>query len=232
MTGIHVPPRERAWLDEQISYYRARAREFDASSTPPPADERTRQGLMLRDALQRFGASGDVLEIACGTGQWTMELARSPVRTVTALDSSPEMIELAHSKIGHDSRMSFVEVDVFSWLPHRRYDVVFFGNFLSHVPPGTFESFWTIVEQAVAPQGRVFFVDERADVWRRLRWSAPHLPLEDREVADGRVFRAVKVYWDPGELEIRLRSLAWDISITATGDAFYWGQGSRTHQRN
>jgi SAM-dependent methyltransferase len=227
MTGIDIPPNERAWLDEQISYYRARAHEYDASSIPPPADDRSHQGAKLLDALRRFSSTGDVLEIACGTGQWTVELMRHAVATITALDSSPEMIELARSKIANDPRVSFVQADIFSWDPPRRYDVVFFGNFLSHVPPGSFDSFWAVVENALAPQGRVFFVDERADVWRRLRWSAPDLPLEDRDVADGRVFRAVKVYWDPGKLETRLRSLGWDITVTATGDAFYWGEGSR-----
>jgi hypothetical protein len=77
----------------------------------------------------------------------------------------------------------------------------------------------------------VFFVDERADVWRRLRWSEPGVPLEERELSDGRVFRAVKVYWQPPELEARLRSLGWDISVTATDDAFYWGHGTRADPR-
>jgi demethylmenaquinone methyltransferase/2-methoxy-6-polyprenyl-1,4-benzoquinol methylase len=232
MTGTDIPPDERAWLNEQISYYRARAHEYDASSTPPPEHDRTRQGLKLLEALRRFRPTGDALEIACGTGQWTVELVRHAVATITAVDSSPEMIELARSKSANDSRVSFVQADIFSWDPSPRYDVVFFGNFLSHVPPGSFDSFWAIVEQALAPQGRVFFVDERADVWRRLRWSAPELPLEDRPLSDGRIFRAVKVYWDPHELETRLRSLGWDISVTATGDAFYWGQGSRRDPRN
>lgn len=227
MTGMHIRPDERAWLDEQISYYRARAHEYDTSSMPPPEDDRTRQGMKLLQALRRFGPSGDVLEIACGTGQWTVELALNTVATITAVDSSPEMIDLARSKIGDDRRVSFIQADVFAWAPPRRYDVVFFGNFLSHVPPGSFKSFWSTVERALAPQGRVFFVDERADVWRRLRWSAPDVPLEDRDLSDGRVFRAVKVYWEPDELQTRLSSLGWDITVTATGDAFYWGQGCR-----
>jgi SAM-dependent methyltransferase len=226
MTTPEISSQDRAWLDEQIRYYRARALEYDETSTPPAPEHRIEQGAMLRDALHRFRPTGDVLEIGCGTGQWTVELIREPVNTVTALDSSPEMIEIAQTKIA-DSRVTFVEADIFSWICPRRYDVVLFGNFLSHVPPGSFDSFWKIVDQALSAQGRVFFVDERADVWRRLRWSEPDLPLEDRELSDGQVFRAVKVYWDPHDLEARLRSLGWAMSVTATGDAFFWGQGCR-----
>lgn len=218
---------EREWLDEQIAYYRARATEYDATSTPAPPDARVEQGEMLRGALNRFGPRGHVLEIACGTGQWTVELIRYPVSTLTALDSSPEMIDLTRQKVRIDPRVTFIEADVFSWEPPRMYDVVFFGNFLSHVPSRTFDSFWEIVDRALEPSGRVFFIDERADVWRRLRWSEPGLPLEDRELSDGCVFRAVKVYWDRHDLEARLTSLGWDIAVNATGDAFYWGEGGR-----
>jgi SAM-dependent methyltransferase len=226
MTTPEIPSQDRAWLDEQITYYRARALEYDETSTPPARDGRIEQRAMLRDALHRFRPTGDVLEIGCGTGQWTVELMREPVNTVTALDSSPEMIAIAETKIA-DSRVIFVEADIFSWRPPPRYDVVFFGNFLSHVPPGSFDSFWTIVDHALSAQGRVFFVDERADVWRRLRWSEPDLPLEDRKLSDGQVFHAVKVYWDPHDLEARLRSVGCAMSVTATGDAFFWGQGGR-----
>lgn len=232
MTGSDIPPTERAWLDEQITYYRARAPEYDETSTPPPHDARNQQSEMLRDALDRFAPRGHVLEIACGTGQWTLELARHPVAAITALDAAPEMIEIAKNKLRGDPRATFVATDIFDWRPSQRYDVVAFGNFLSHVPLGSFEAFWDIVARALTPAGGVFFVDERADVWRRMRWSQPGLPLEDRDVADGRSFRAVKVYWVPRELEARLRALGWDISVTATGDAFYWGQGSRADQHS
>ena len=40
------------------------------------------------------------------------------------------------------------------------FDAVFFGFFLSHVPPSRFEPFWSVVEGLLAPDGRVFFVDE------------------------------------------------------------------------
>lgn len=227
MTPGDVHSEDREWLDEQIAYYRARAPEYDRTSMPSAEDARNQEAALLRDALDQFAPGGHVLEIACGTGQWTTDLIRQPITSITALDSAPEMIEIAKSKVDNDARVRFIEADFFSWASPSSFDVIFFANFLSHVPPRSLAGFWDRVRSALAPGGRVFFVDEREDVSRRLRWSREALPLEDRELLDGRVFRAVKVYWDPGELEGRLREMGWDISLTPTGDSFYWGQGSR-----
>jgi O-methyltransferase involved in polyketide biosynthesis len=101
---------------------------------------------------------------------------------------------------------------VFGWQPPRRYDTVFFAFWLTHVPPARFAAFWSQVGAALAPGGRVCFVDdtdrERAGervvpeqatpaVWRRLR--------------DGSEHRVVKV---PAELADRLAELGWSASIT------------------
>jgi ubiquinone/menaquinone biosynthesis C-methylase UbiE len=48
--------------------------------------------MVLIEALGSSRLSGNVLEIASGTGIWTEELLRSAA-SVTALDSSPEMHE-------------------------------------------------------------------------------------------------------------------------------------------
>jgi hypothetical protein len=40
-----------------------------------------------------------------------------------------------------NERVRFVAADLFTWTPDRRYDVVFFGFWLSHVPAERFASF-------------------------------------------------------------------------------------------
>jgi len=59
---------------------------------------------------------------------------------VTAVDASPEMLELARHRVGNDPRVRFVLADLFAWRPEGRYDVVFFGFWIddtseSDVPP-------------------------------------------------------------------------------------------------
>ena len=69
------------------------------------------------------------------------------------------MLAIAAARV-RDDRVRFVQADLFTWVPDRRYDVVFFGFWLSHVPPGRFESFWTLVAGCLKEDGRVFFADD------------------------------------------------------------------------
>lgn len=83
-------------LAEQAAYYRAGAPEYDAGLTLPGKHE-------VAAALDAFRSTGDVLELACGTGAWTVELLRH-ANAVTAVDFSPEMLELARRRVGNDPR--------------------------------------------------------------------------------------------------------------------------------
>jgi SAM-dependent methyltransferase len=79
-------------LAEQIAYYRARAGEYDATyplDASAGADARAR----LLAALEALAPYGRVLELACGTGQWTIELVRQ-ASAVTAVDASPEALAI------------------------------------------------------------------------------------------------------------------------------------------
>src|SRR5829696_2824019 len=108
-------------LAEQIAYYRARAPEYSAGVIPGAVG-----GGESEAALDEFRPAGDVLELACGPGTWTPQLLRHAT-SVTAVDASPEMIAIAASRAGRAARVRFVEADLFSWKPDRRYDVVLFG---------------------------------------------------------------------------------------------------------
>ena len=71
-------------LDEQLRYYRARAPEYDAWALREGGFDRGPRErakwfadiAKLERALDRFHPSGRVLELACGTGQWTERLTR------------------------------------------------------------------------------------------------------------------------------------------------------------
>ncbi|MGH2750077.1 MAG: class I SAM-dependent methyltransferase [Actinomycetota bacterium] len=213
----------RRLIEEQIDYYRTRAPEYDETSAPPD-DPLTEYGREIEAALDRFRPAGNVLEIASGTGTWTRRLLHH-ASAVTALDSSPKMHDLSRKKLGNDTRVLYIEADIFSWEPDDRYDVIFFSNWLSHVPPPTFERFWALVHRALAPRGRVFFVDEIKDAWRDealLREDFVDVPIVRRRLRDGRTFRVVKIFWDPEELGSRLRDLGWNFTIHTTGP-FFWG---------
>lgn len=205
-------------LGEQLAYYRALAADYlEQALDLPGADE-------LTAALDAFQPSGAVLELACGPGVWTGQLLRHAA-DVTAVDGSPEMLALAAARAGRE-RVRFIQADLFTWRPDRRYDVVFIGFWLSHVPAERFASFWSLVADCLQPDGRVFFADDAYRTQDELV-AGPLSSTIRRQLPDGTAYRLVKVPHQPGDLETRLGELGWDIKITATAGPFYWGAGSR-----
>jgi 2-polyprenyl-3-methyl-5-hydroxy-6-metoxy-1,4-benzoquinol methylase len=204
-------------LGEQIAYYRALAPDYLDQALDLPGGDFT-------GVLDAFGPTGSVLELACGPGLWTSQLLRY-ASDVTAVDASPEMIALAKARVGEE-RVHFIQADLFTWHPDRLYDVVFIGFWLSHVPAGRFESFWSMVADCLKPQGRVFFADDAYRTAAELVEGSSSSTIR-RQVPDGTAYRLVKVPHQPEELERRLRQLGWDIKVTATAGPFYWGAGRR-----
>jgi SAM-dependent methyltransferase len=212
-------------LAEQIAYYRARAPQYlDEALTGLAVEAADRE---LQDALDAFASTGHVLEFACGPGTWTPQLLRH-ASSVTSIDASPEMLAIARDRV-IDPRVRFVQADIFKWRPDRRYDVVFFGFWLSHVPPERFRRFWSLVEDCLAPGGRVFFADDAYRTPDELVDGA----VVRRRLSDGSRHRLVKTPHDPASLRAQLNELGWGIEVRQTsawyGDTsgFYWGSGVR-----
>jgi demethylmenaquinone methyltransferase/2-methoxy-6-polyprenyl-1,4-benzoquinol methylase len=205
-------------LGEQIAYYRALAPDYLDQALDFPGGDFT-------GVLDAFGPTGSVLELACGPGMWTGQLLRY-ASDVTAVDASPEMIAMAKARVGEE-RVRFIQADLFTWHPDRRYDVVFIGFWLSHVPAERFESFWSMVADCLKPRGRVFFADDAYRTPAELVEGSSSSTIR-REVPDGTAYRLVKVPHQPEDLERRLRQLGWDIKVTATAGPFYWGAGRRS----
>lgn len=207
-------------LAEQLAYYRARAPEYlDGALHAPGGDD-------IEAALDAFAPVGDVLELACGPGSWTPRLLRYAA-SVTAVDASPEMLALARQRVGEDDRVRFVCADLFVWHPERRYDVVFFGFWLSHVPLQRFAAFWALVADCLTPDGRVFFVDDTYRTPDELI-NGEASQIIRRRLNDGTAYRAVKVPHTPIGLERRLIGLGWNIRVRDTEGPFFWGAGGRT----
>jgi trans-aconitate methyltransferase len=203
-----------ALLADQVAYYRAAAAEYQLSE--PAAQD-------FATALEEFRPAGDVLELACGPGTWTQQLLRHAA-TVTAVDAAPEMLARAKARV-RGGRVRFVQANLFEWTPELEYDLVFFGFWLSHVPPERFDTFWTLVRTCLKPNGRVFFVDDNARRPEELVYGESSFAIQ-RLLSDGTAHRAVKVSYQPAELEERLSRLGWLISVTPVWGHFYYGAGT------
>jgi demethylmenaquinone methyltransferase/2-methoxy-6-polyprenyl-1,4-benzoquinol methylase len=145
------------------AYYRARAAEYDewffreGLYDRGPAHrvawfkEVVHVELALRDALP---AGGAILELASGTGLWTRRLVERHAHVV-AVDASPEAVAINRARV-QSERVEYIEADLFSWTPpEARFDALFFGFWLSHVPASRFDAFWRGVRTALKPSGAV-----------------------------------------------------------------------------
>lgn len=216
--GDHLEP----LLAEQQSFYRAVAPEYEKHPVVAPGGDE------LVEALDVFVPAGDVLELACGPGTWTQQLLRY-ANHVTALDGSAEMLAIASARVS-DPRVRFIEADLFEWHPDRRYDVVLFGFWISHVPLERFESFWSLVRDCLKRGGRMFFTDDSHRTDDELQFGEAS-PLVRRRLVDGSQFTIVKIAHHPDDLQQRIASLGWDVSVTQTSGPFYYGHGAPARVR-
>ena len=227
---------DREVLAEQIAYYRARAPEYDrwwfrTGQYELPTERKAQwdaEVARLEVAVAGLRPTGDVLELACGTGLWTRHLVRHADR-LTAVDASPEVLAINAGRTADSSvPVTYVEADLFDWRPPRRFDVVFFSFWLSHVPPARFEAFWSMVGDALVAGGRAIFID---NLWGDGTWRAPQ-PAEDAvqvrtDLSDGSSHRVVKVYYEPDQLQQRLEALGWRADVGTTGASFLLGTATR-----
>lgn len=212
-------------LGKQRLYYDERAPDY--MDLTKPSDRKVRGWLpddLGAALIDEFAPVGDVLELACGGGACTRDIVRHAT-SLTAVDGSPRMIE-RNRELVNEPKVRYVLADIFEWEPDRTYDAVVFAFWLSHVLPRRFDDFWELVRRCLAPEGRICFIDEddRGAINDEVT-VVDGVPLARRTLADGREFDIVKIFWDPAELERRLRSGGWDVDVRPVGDSFLHGTG-------
>ncbi|MFH1372564.1 MAG: class I SAM-dependent methyltransferase [bacterium] len=222
---------EESLIQQQIEYYRARSSEYDEwflrMGRYDWGDEHRKQWFSevagVHKALESSKPGGNILELACGTGLWTKHLA-SHAGKLVAVDASREAIEINRQRVA-DDRVTYIEADLFSWQPAERFDYLFFGFWLSHVPLLRFDEFWNNVADALTPEGKVFFVDSlfTPESTARDHASIDQSGRARRKLNDGREYEIVKVFHEPSELERKLVERSWDGYVRATGKFFLYG---------
>jgi 2-polyprenyl-3-methyl-5-hydroxy-6-metoxy-1,4-benzoquinol methylase len=223
-------------IQQQIAYYRARAGEYDEWFYRTGRYDRGEalnqrwfdEAGTVMQTLNQTPPVEHVLEIACGTGIWTRELLKI-AQNITAVDASPEVIEINRQKLNAPN-IDYQEQDIFLWQPEKQYDMVFFGFWLSHVPPEHLSEFLAKVHAALKPGGRLFIVDSRREVS-----SGAHnqnLPegdsvLQERKLNDGQSFTIVKIFYEVDDLQRVLQEAGFTVNVRVTPHYFIYVEGER-----
>ncbi|MCC5636965.1 class I SAM-dependent methyltransferase [Nostoc sp. CHAB 5844] len=223
-------------LQQQIEYYSARANEYDEWFYRIGRYDRGEKNnqrwfnevAIVKDALHKISAVDDILELASGTGIWTQELLGIG-KKITAIDASEEVIAINRSKLGLPSVKYYI-FDLFTWQPDTEYDLVFFAFWLSHVPPNLLNSFLTKVNQSVRIGGQIFIIDSR---FEPTSTANNHILEDDRNIYqtrnlnDGQEFQIVKIFYQPDELQDKLKQVGFQAEVKITDNYFIYAHGKK-----
>jgi SAM-dependent methyltransferase len=220
--------------DELRRYYAARAPEYDdwylrrgRYSHGPISDMAWQADLDAATMwLDSLPLSGDIVELAAGTGWWSPLLAQKGELSIydgveSPLDRARERL-LAHGLRAHiHLRDAWAE-------PDRQVDALFTGFWLSHVPRARLADFLALARRWLKRDGIFAFIDSQNDPESGVRDRIP--PADDmaiRRLADGREFRIPKVFYTPAELENALRDSGFrDAEVTKTSRFFILGRST------
>ena len=213
-------------LDDQLAYFDDRAPTYDDAyartgvhDQGPAANERWwRELRALEAALARADLGGDVLELGCGTGYWTEQLA-SRARSVTALDGSEHMLREARRRMGDAPNVAFERVDLLrAWTPTRTFDAVAAFFFVEHVPDARLDALLANIAAVLPVGGRLFIAD-----------GLPHEPstATEHHHAHEREYRMVERRRTEAELVAALEDHGFDVDVRGTEHLFRYLDGTR-----
>jgi cyclopropane fatty-acyl-phospholipid synthase-like methyltransferase len=217
-------------LAEQLAYYSSRAGEYDdwwlrrgAFDQGAAANERwLREADQVRTVLESLDLGQDVLELAPGTGTWSVRLAPR-VSSLLLVDGSAQM--LAHNPVAGQGNVRTVIADLFVWDTDQRFDTVVFTFWISHVPRERLEGFFRSVSGWLRAGGRVFFVDDvpAAKDEPHVAGSAGQTMV--RRLDSGRSATIVKNFYRREELVSAADAAGIELDVQETETHFQYATG-------
>jgi ubiquinone/menaquinone biosynthesis C-methylase UbiE len=205
---------------ELLDYYRRRAREYEAIYAKP---ERQAELAWLRSHIPQRLAGRRVLEIACGTGYWTV-LAAASARSIVATDAAEEPMRIAMSKDCAGANVRFEIADALALGEELgRFDAALAIFWWSHIPLARIADFLSSLHRRLEPGARVVLMDN-------LYVDGSSTPIAERDaegntyqrrhLADGSENRVLKNFPSEGDLRASLGPHARELSYKAL--EYYW----------
>jgi demethylmenaquinone methyltransferase/2-methoxy-6-polyprenyl-1,4-benzoquinol methylase len=180
--------------------------------------------------LDGLPLTGEIVELAAGTGWWSPLLAGKG--ELWCYDAVPETLDLARQRLlAHGLRAHLHQRDAWAE-PDRQVDALFCGFWLSHVPRARLAEFLTLCAAWLKPGGTFAFIDSRHDPASGAAGNAWDAATEtSTRIIDGHEFRIPKAYHAPEELATALTRAGFvDVDVTATPRFFVLGQGRAASQ--
>ena len=201
------------------AYYAQRATTYEENYARP---ERQADLAQLHQRVRSLLAGQRVLEIACGTGYWTADLAASAVQ-VLATDINPAVIAVARAKNLPADKVAFGLADAFALPAGGEFGAVFAGFWWSHVGRERQDAFLTQLRARLQPQAQLVLIDNvyvEGSSTPIARTDAYGNTLQIRHLPNGERYEVLKNFPTDSTLRKRLGNHLKDIRIERL--AHYW----------
>ena len=139
------------------------------------------------------------------------------------------MIALNHARLGPMADVvTFIQHDIFDWVPPQRFDAMVFCFWISHVPRRRLSEFLATCRDALHTGAPMFFVDNLSE---QIGFSVDQVKpdsrseLTQRLLNDGREFTIIKNFYDPETLCSAARTAGIHLEVGQTSRYFQYGIG-------
>jgi Methyltransferase domain len=205
---------------DQIAYYRARATWYDDAYTCTGDYDRgfelNTQWLadlaQVEQALAAVPLRGDCVELGAGTAYWS-ERFIDRVDRLWALDSAPEVVNIARARLGaRATKVQFETVNPWRWEPARVWDSAVACFFLEHVPDELLPVLLITLHDSLRPGAAVFVAEGGAQDFTPV--------IESRSI-EGRAFDVVERRRSVQEFETAFALAGFSIRVAAENRLVY-----------
>jgi SAM-dependent methyltransferase len=215
----------RRLIDEMKRYYDARAPWHDYYMSYKSIEDMERLLKPIIDTVASMIINKRVLEVACGTGNWTQVLARR-ARSVTAIDVSPTALGIARRKLAAYPNASLIQCDAYDVSGiDGLFDVLFAADWWSHMPNQALPSFLeSIIGKLEHSAPGIFLEIAFKDVFQEesCYYDSDNNRISRRTLPDGSEFDVVKNFPDERELRRILSAYVDAIDYHEFADLQRW----------
>ncbi len=207
-------------MDKSLStYYRRRASEYDEVYEKP---ERQGDIATINRVVRDFAAARQVLEVAAGTGFWTLP-ASETANSILATDLVEETLAIARGR-PYSSPVTLAVCDAFTLDEITGTLNAGLACFwLSHLSRPEMERFAIHLAARLEPGSHVLFVDNRyveGSNWPITRTDADGNTYQRRRLLNGDTFEVLKNF--PNAYELRALGRAIGDAVEVTELTYYW----------
>ncbi|HEX2627542.1 MAG TPA: class I SAM-dependent methyltransferase [Chitinophagaceae bacterium] len=204
-----------------ISYYNDRAKEYEKVYANPDEQEDL---LAATTLFQTTFSNKTILEIACGTGYWTEQIAKTAT-SVFATDINKSVADIAKAR-AIPGNVTIEVADMYDLNIDKRFEGLFGGFIWSHILLQDLDGFLQQLKKLLHPNASIVFIDSNMiegayhDLSRITKTDEYGNTYQTRSLEDGTSHLVLKNFPAKEFLVEKLSAIATNIQYIKL--KYYW----------